>query len=57
LHRAINGLQGGLMHAGHARPAVSVTHGLSHVGTALRQLMQATHVGKIVAKAKSQARS
>ncbi len=45
------------MHAGHARPAVSVTHGLSHVGTALRQLMQATHVGKIVAKAKSQARS
>ena len=43
--------------AGHARPAVSVTHGFGQISAALRQLMQASHVGKIVARAETQARS
>ena len=34
---------------------MSVIHGLSQAGTALRQLMQASHVGKIVVNAKPQA--
>ena len=38
-------------YTGHARPAASITHGLSRSGAALRQLMQACHIGKVVIKA------
>ena len=37
--------------AGDARPAVSIVHGMSQARAALRQLMQASHVGKLVVKA------